>query len=158
MNRTAAEIQRILSAFRAPDRTQYPELQGYSREECYQDFFGGGGLYLAAHMVRTLHLQPDNIVLDLGCGKGSTSLFLAKHYGVKVIALDLWTSAEFLRQKFSVHGYEEQIIPIQMDATQPLPFPLNHFDSIFCMNSFMLLRGSAFLSGTFAQASETWRR
>jgi SAM-dependent methyltransferase len=141
MNRSAEEIQQILSTFRTPDRAQYPELQEYSRQQCYQDFFGGGGLYLAARMARTMQLKADDLVLDLGCGKGSTSLFLAKHYGVKVIALDLWTSAEFLRQKISSQGYGEQIRPVQMDVTQPLPFPIDYFDSIFCMNSFSFYGG-----------------
>jgi SAM-dependent methyltransferase len=142
MNRPGAEIQRILSTFRAPDRVHYPELDGYSRDECYQDFFGGGGLYLAVEMLRTLRLKPDEIVLDLGCGKGATSIFLAKHYGVRVVALDLWTAAEFLNEKFKAQGYADRISAIQMDATQPLPFPEDYFDAIFCMNSFNFYGGS----------------
>ncbi|MFT3891041.1 MAG: methyltransferase domain-containing protein [Anaerolineales bacterium] len=142
MNRSTEEIQRILSGFRAPDRNKYPELQGYSRNEIYEDFFGGGGLYLAIHMLRTLRLKPGDRVLDLGCGKGSTSVFLAKQYGVQVTALDLWTSAEFLEQKFSARGLSDRITPIQMDATQPLPFPAEYFDAIFCMNSFNFYGGT----------------
>jgi SAM-dependent methyltransferase len=142
MNRSDEEIQKILSTFRAPDRTHYPELHEYSRDECYQDFFGGGGLYLAMQMLRTLRPQPNDIMLDLGCGKGATSIFLAKHYGVRVVALDLWTSAEFLNEKFAAQGYQERISAIQMDATQPLPFPENYFDAIFCMNSFNFYGGS----------------
>lgn len=142
MNRTAEEIKTILSTFRAPDRDQYPELLGYSRDECYQDFFGGGGLYLAARMFRTMRLQPKNIVLDLGCGKGATSMFLAKHFGVQVIALDLWTSADFLEEKFMKQGVRNHITPIQMDATEPLPFSENYFDAIFCMNSFSFYGGN----------------
>ena len=69
MNRSSTEVQRILFTFRMPDRLCYPELDGYSRDECYQDFVGGGGLYLAVQMLRTLRLKPDDIVLDLGCGK-----------------------------------------------------------------------------------------
>lgn len=136
MNRSDKEIQRILSNFKAPNIESYPELREYSRDEIYEDFFGGGGLYLATHMTRTLHLKPDDLVLDLGCGKGSTSVFLAKHYGVRVIALDLWTSANYLEQEFSTQGLSNRITPIQMDATQPLPFDAEHFDAIFCMNSF----------------------
>jgi len=142
MHRYPEEIHRILAAFRALDRANYPELQGYSRDEMYQDFFGGGGLYLATHMVRTLRLQPGDLVLDLGCGKGATSIFLAKQYGVKIIALDLWTSADFLEKKFSAQGFADRFSAIQMDATQPLPFAANYFDTIFCMNSFNFYGGS----------------
>jgi SAM-dependent methyltransferase len=142
MNRSNEEIQKILATFRRPDRACYPELDEYSRDECYQDFFGGGGLYLAVEMLRTLRLKPDNVVLDLGCGKGATSIFLAKHYGVRVIALDLWTSAEFLTKKCKDQGYADRISAIQMDATQPLPFPEDYFDAIFCMNSFNFYGGN----------------
>ena len=100
MNRSEAEIREILAGLPVPKRAAYPELQAYSRDELYHDFFGGGGLYLAAHMTRPLHLQPGQTVLDLGCGKGSSAIFLARHFGVRVVALDLWTSVEFLDQKF----------------------------------------------------------
>jgi cyclopropane fatty-acyl-phospholipid synthase-like methyltransferase len=142
MNRPAEEIETILSMFRSPDINQYPELQGYSRDECYRDFFGGGGLYLAVRMLRTMRLLPKKNVLDLGCGKGATSIFMAKHFGVRVTALDLWTSANFLEEKFRAHGVRDRITPIQMDATEPLPFSENYFDAIFCMNSFNFYGGN----------------
>jgi SAM-dependent methyltransferase len=131
-----------IAQLKAPDRSRYPELDGYTRDELYEDCQGGGGLYLAVRMARTLQLKPGNIVLDLGCGKGSTSIFLAKHYGVQVIALDLWTSATFLDQKFTARGVRQQIVPLNMDATGPLPFAEGYFDSIFCMNSFNFYGGN----------------
>src|SRR5512139_1330711 len=109
MNRSREEIEKVLATFARPDRAKYPELDGYSDEECYRDFFGGGGLYLAVEMLRTLRLRPGDLVLALGCGKGATSIFLAKHYGVRVVALDLWTSEEFLNKKFKEEGYLDHI-------------------------------------------------
>lgn len=136
MNRSNEEIQQLLATFRAPERSAYPELDGYSRDDIYHDFLGGGGMYLMAHMLRLLDLQSGQKVLDLGCGKGETSVYMAKHCGVQVRALNLWTSAEFLTRKFADRGVSGQTSAIQMDATQPLPFAENEFVAIFCMNSF----------------------
>lgn len=136
MNRSNAEIEQILSTFHPPERADYPELDSYSHDDLYRDFFGGGGLYLAVRMLRALNLLPGQVVLDLGCGKGETSVFMAKYYGVQVKALDLWTSAEFLTQKFAQRGVSERTSAVQMDATDTLPYAENEFDAIFCMNSF----------------------
>lgn len=111
-------------------------MDGYSRDEIYRDFFGGGGLYLVARMLRELNLQPGQVVFDLGCGKGESSVYMAKRHGVQVRALDLWTPAEFLTQIFTERGVSSRASAIQMDATQPLPYAKNEFDAIFCMNSF----------------------
>lgn len=142
MNFTSNEICDIIASFRTPDRSQYPELNGYTRDQMYEDFFGGGGLYLATRMVRTLHLRTGDIVLDLGCGKGPTAVFLAKHFGVNVIALDRWTSATSLDQKFTARGYRNRIVPLQMDVTKELPFAEDYFDAVFCMNSFNFYGGN----------------
>lgn len=142
MNLAPDQISEKIAACRAPDRSRYPELAAYSRDELYEDCFGGGGLYLAARMVRRMRLQPGNIVLDLGCGKGATSIFLTKYYGVRVVAVDLWPSATFLNEKFTGRGYRDRITPLSMDITHKLPFAEAYFDAIFCMNSFSFYGGS----------------
>ncbi len=139
---TSVQTRAIIAGFHPPDRARYPELAEYSRDEIYEDFFGGGGLYLATHMTRTLRLNPGDIVLDLGCGRGPTSMFLAKHFAVKVVAVDLWTPATFLNEKFAARGYGDCIVPLNLDATQPLPFAAGYFDAIFCLNSFNFYGGS----------------
>lgn len=47
-----------------------------------------------------MQLTSDDLILDLGCGKGLTSLVIAKEIGAKVYANDLWTSAEENRKRF----------------------------------------------------------
>ena len=132
----------LAANYRSPDRADYSELDGYTRDEIYEDCMGGGALYLAARMARTMHLNPGGLVLDLGCGKGSTSIFLAKHFGARVIAVDLWTDATFLDRKFSARGYRGRIVPLQLDVTARLPFADEYFDAIFCMNSLSFYGGS----------------
>ena len=136
MNRSDAKIRQILSTFRPPEWAAYPELDGYSRDDIYRDFFGGGGLYLVVRMLRLLDLQPGQKVLDLGCGKGESTVFMAEHYDVSVKALDLWTPAEFLTQKFTARRVDSRTSAVQLDATGPLPYAEDEFDAIFCMNSF----------------------
>jgi len=136
------EPHRVPTSYRSPIRADYPELREYTRDEIYEDCLGGGALFLAARMARTMRVNPGDIVLDLGCGKGTTSIFLVRHFGAKVIAVDLWTDATFLHRKFSARGYRDQIVPLQLDVTGPLPFADEYFDAIFCMNSLSFYGGS----------------
>jgi len=45
--------------------------------------------------------ESDMCVLDLGCGNGITSMFLAKETGAKVYAADLWITEEANRERFA---------------------------------------------------------
>ncbi len=80
---THAANTRLPDLLRRLDRRDYPELDRYSWEEIYGhgDNMAPGGLYLAARMTRSAKLKPEDLVLDVGCGKGDSSLFLAQHLG-----------------------------------------------------------------------------
>jgi len=134
--------KQVATDYRSPNRADYPELLGYTRDEIYEDCLGGGALYLAARMARTMRASPGDVVLDLGCGKGATSIFLARHLAARVIAVDLWTDATFLHHKFLARGYRDRIVPLQLDVTGRLPFADQYFDAIFCMNSLSFYGGS----------------
>jgi len=135
-------VDEINRTFRSPAAADYPELAHYSRAEIYEGRMGPGGLYLAALMARCLHLRSGERVLDLGCGRGATSVFLARHFDVAVIALDLWITAAELYEQFRAHDVADRIVPLNLDVTSPLPFRRDYFDAIFCMDSIHYYGGS----------------
>jgi SAM-dependent methyltransferase len=75
-------------------------------------------------------------VLDLGCGRANTSLFLARTFDVKVIALDLWIAADDILHIARSARLEDSVLPLNMDVTQRLPFADRYFDLVFCMDAF----------------------
>jgi cyclopropane fatty-acyl-phospholipid synthase-like methyltransferase len=50
-------------------------------------------LWLLEDLCRDLDLTAGMRVLDLGSGNGATSVFLAREFGVDVVASDWWVEA-----------------------------------------------------------------
>ena len=136
---TADEIAMQLSRV---DRSQYPELSGYSSDEIYDGNIGPGALYLAARMARSISLMPGDVVMDLGCGRGATSAFLARRFDVRVVAVDLRISATELYGLTQDRGIRDHVFPLNLDITQKLPFADDYFDAIFCMESIYYYGGN----------------
>ena len=74
-------------------------------------------------------------VLDLGCGKARSSIFLAKEFGLRVTAVDLWNSPTSNCQLVQEAGLEKQVYPVFADA-RDLPFPHETFDAVIAVDSF----------------------
>jgi SAM-dependent methyltransferase len=88
---------------------------------------GPNALKMVEELTLNLDLHPGMRVLDLGCGKGLTSIFLAKEYGVQVYATDLWITATENYNRFKQLCIDNQIIPIHADAND-LPYADEYFD------------------------------
>lgn len=128
----------LKTSLRRVDPAAYPELTSYARDEIYGrgDQLSPGALFLAARMARDLNLREGDRVLDVGCGFGESSMFLADTYGVDVVAVDLWVPSTTLARRFEERGFGSRILPLNLDVTAPLPFADGYFDAIFCMTSF----------------------
>lgn len=87
-----------------------------------------------------LHLAPNDLILDLGCGKGLTSFVIAKETGARVYANDLWVSAEDNAKRFANWGISEQITSICEDATQ-FHFEKRQFNALFSVDSYHYFAG-----------------
>src|SRR4051794_28199858 len=88
---------------------------------------GANSLWLTEWLTTVISLRPGMRVLDLGCGRASSSIFLHREFGVEVWAADLWFSAsENLRRIRDAH-VERHVFPIQANA-RSLPFAAEFFD------------------------------
>jgi cyclopropane fatty-acyl-phospholipid synthase-like methyltransferase len=74
-------------------------------------------------------------VLDLGCGRGLTSIFLAGIYDVEVFATDLWINATENYERFKLVQLDHKIIPIHADAHE-LPYAKGFFDAIISIDAY----------------------
>ncbi len=96
---------------------------------------GPNSVVLLEEMLEKYPLEQGIRVLDLGCGKGLTSLFLAKEANVNVFATDLWISATENHLHFKEWQISDKVIPIHADAND-LPFADEYFDAVVSIDSF----------------------
>ncbi|NKB68454.1 MAG: methyltransferase domain-containing protein [Candidatus Latescibacteria bacterium] len=96
---------------------------------------GPNVLWLAEALSQVVELRPGMRVLDLGCGKAMSSIFLAREFGVQVWATDLWIEASDNWTRIKEAGLEEQIFPIHAEA-HSLPYANGFFDALVSMDSY----------------------
>ena len=99
---------------------------------------GGGAnpLWLAEWLCEALELRPGMRVLDLGCGRALSSIFLHREFDVEVWAADLWFSASENLKRIQAAGVEAGVFPLQANARE-LPFAEGFFDAVVSIDSFM---------------------
>ena len=101
-----------------------------------QTMMGPNAVRIAEEMAAYLTLRPGMRVLDLGCGMGLTSIFLAKRYNVTVTAADLWISPADNAERFAAFGLGDAVTPVSVDAAKGLPFAREYFDVLFSVDSY----------------------
>ncbi len=114
----------------------------YSQYFSAANLMGPNSIRLLDEMLEThpLHLTKDQLVLDLGCGTGLSSLFIANETGATVYANDLWISKEDNRKRFEQWHMQDRLIPMQEDATNH-SFGEGMFDAIISIDSYHYFGG-----------------
>jgi SAM-dependent methyltransferase len=96
---------------------------------------GANALWLVEWLTQAMDLRPGMRVLDLGCGRAMSSIFLRREFGVQVWATDLWFSAAENLERIRDAGVEDGVFTIHADA-RSLPFATEFFDAIVSIDSF----------------------
>lgn len=118
------------------------------RSDQYQGYFvaenlmGPNSIRLLDELLTEypLSFTTENCVLDLGCGTGLTSLFIAKETGATVYANDLWISEEANRKRFEAWNMQDRLVPVHEDANH-LHFLPEMFDAIISIDSYHYFGG-----------------
>ena len=120
----------------------------YDTEELQSKIMGPNPVKLEEELLLGNKIPKGATVCDLGSGQGLTSVFLAKEYGFRVYAADLWSDPEENRKFFDSMGLDkDQIIPVKADATD-LPFDKNFFDAVVSTDSYNYFgRDESYLDG-----------
>ena len=114
---------------------KYPKSDRYDAALVAENLMGPSSLKMIEELTDGLDLRPGMKVLDLGCGKGLTSIFLAREFGVTVYATDLWIGATENFERFERLGLSDLIIPIHADALA-LPFADHYFDALVSVDAY----------------------
>src|SRR5271155_4263860 len=116
---------------------RFPRSSQYNPEWVVANASGGANsLWLTEWLTTALELRPGMRVLDLGCGRAASSIFLRREFGVQVWATDLWFSVSENFQRIQDAGVEDGVYPIHADA-RSLPYAADFFDAIVSIDSYI---------------------
>ena len=115
---------------------EFPRSSKYHPDWIRAGVSGGANpLWLTEWLTNAMHLKPGMRVLDLGCGRAMSSIFLHREFGVQVWAVDLMISATENMERIRDAGAADHVFPLHADARH-LPFPAEFFDAIISIDSF----------------------
>jgi len=115
---------------------KYSKSTTYDPKIVNEKIMGPNPLKLTEELLQGHKIRAGAAVMDLGSGQGITSVFLAKEYGFRVFAADLWSDPSENMRFFEQMGLSaENIVPIHADATA-LPFSREFFDAVVCIDAY----------------------
>ena len=114
---------------------QFPRSAKYDVAWQAENAMGPNPLWLMEALCQVMDLKAGIRVLDMGCGKAVTSIFLAREFGVQVWATDWWITATENWQRIRSAGVEQLVFPIHAEA-HDLPFAAGFFDAVVSVDAY----------------------
>jgi cyclopropane fatty-acyl-phospholipid synthase-like methyltransferase len=114
---------------------RYVRSNGYEPGWVVENQMGPNALWLTEALTEVLPIEAGMKVLDLGCGKAMSSVFLAREFGARVWATDLWIPAADNQRRIVAAGAVDLVTPIHAEA-HTLPFAAGFFDAIISIDAY----------------------
>ncbi len=114
---------------------RYPRSNGYDPDWVFENQMGPNALWLMESLTSVVTVEPGARVLDLGCGRAMTSIFLAREFGAQVWATDLWIAASDNHARVREAGVEAFVHPVHGEA-HALPFANEFFDLVLSVDAY----------------------
>ncbi|MGH2929047.1 MAG: SAM-dependent methyltransferase [Solirubrobacteraceae bacterium] len=134
------------------DLLRPPSLERANRYQVdwqVQNAMGPNPIWLLELLSERMELRPGGRVLDLGCGRAATSIFLAREYGVQVCAADLWIDPSDNARRIEDAGVADRVLPLRVEA-HALPFAEGWFDAIVSIDAYHYFGTDALYLSTVA--------
>lgn len=116
-------------------RDAYPRANTYDPRWMLDNLMGPNVIWLTEALTGQMRLTSGMRVLDLGCGRAISSIFLAREFDVQVWAADLWIEPHDNWARIQDAGIEDRVFPLHADA-RALPFAHGFFDAIISLDAY----------------------
>jgi ubiquinone/menaquinone biosynthesis C-methylase UbiE len=91
-----------------------------------------GGLAATNELLSLCHIEDAREVLNVGCGIGVGSVYVAKRHGCRVVGVDILEKMiEWSRLRAQEEKFEEKV-EFRVANVLDLPFDADRFDIVFC--------------------------
>ena len=115
--------------------SQFPRSATYDLEWVLENQMGPNVLWLTEALSQVMELKPGMRILDMGCGRAISSIFLAKEFDLQVWAVDLWIATKENWERIRAVQMEDQVYPVQAEA-HTLPFAEAFFDAVVSLDAY----------------------
>ena len=123
----------------------------------YEQCSGPGGLKLSEFMAEKMGLQAGARMADIGIHWGYQTCFLAKEYGVNIVAIDPGdTQVDRMMRHAADFGVVNQVIGVKSALPNSL-LPSDCFDFVHCTNTLEMIRGGGGKAAYLAALKEIHR-
>lgn len=109
------------------NRFPYFEIQAYMGTTKHM-----GGLEATKELIELCRIRADLTVLDVGCGVGATTVYLAKKHGCRVVGVDISEHMIARAEERSKREGVQNQIEFRVASAIALPFQDGHFDAVIC--------------------------